>query len=129
MICAMHTISQEVEQYGTIALSESQSINCNAQLRGNRINIHFPGVYIVQWSVIGKLQAAGKFKIQAYNMDTPIVGSYASDKSPANVIRTLTSAPVYVVFSKPGELVSISLRNMGSTVVLSNVVLSVQKVF
>ena len=129
MIYALNTTSQEIEQYGTIALSDVQSLNCNAQLVGNRVNIYFPGVYAVQWSVVGKLESAGKIKIQAYNKEKPIAGSYASDKSPANIIRTLTTAPVYLVASKPGEIVSISLRNMGSTVILSNVVVSVQKVF
>lgn len=129
MISVSNSKTQEIEQYETIILSDVQSVSCAAQLRDNVVTVAFPGVYALQWSVTSKLKNAGKMKIQAYNHDKPIPSSFVTDKSPANILRTMCTAPVMLVFKKPEESIAISLKNIGGALSISNVVLSITKVF
>jgi len=129
MISATNSSVQEIEQYETIILSECKSISCSAQLKDSTIVVTFPGVYAIQWSLTCKLKTSGKISVQAYNGSQPIQASFASDKSPSGILKTLSTAPVVLVFKNPCDKIEISLKNTGGALSISNVILSVTKLF
>ena len=129
MICAMCISPQQVNPGDVIVLDTHTSLTCGTLCSENHIQTWFPGVYTVQWSATVTADSSGEVIIQAFNKDTPVTGSMASETVSPGKYRTLAAAPIPIVFRSTEELVSVSLRNTGCMATISNVVLFLRKVY
>ena len=129
MICAMCTNPHSVCSGETIKLDAHTSLTCGTQCSENHVLSSFPGVYTVQWSAVVTAENAGEVSIEAFNGDEPIIGSVASETVASGKKRTLSTAPVPVVFRYADDYISLSLRNTGCKVTVSNAVLFLRKVY
>lgn len=129
MICAINAATQTVAQYKNVAFQASQSTSCNEQLQNNKVRLFFPGVYTVQWSITGYAVNRGMVRFQVNAENVAIASCEASVQVEENAMTTLTSAPVMIVHQNQNVPLTLSLQNRGSTVILSNAVLAVRKVY